>query len=125
MTSMVTTKHRLGIIVAVMVAGALAGCASGQSQTAAAPPPAPAPPSAEPAPQPAAQPAAPVQQRVSHHGSIESVQTALNANGAKVTVDGRMGPKTAAALRAFQHQHNLKVTGRPDRVTLQALGVQR
>jgi peptidoglycan hydrolase-like protein with peptidoglycan-binding domain len=59
-----------------------------------------------------------------HHAFIESVQTALNANGAQLTVDGRMGPKTTAALRAYQHQHNLKVTGRPDRATLQALGVQ-
>jgi peptidoglycan hydrolase-like protein with peptidoglycan-binding domain len=62
---------------------------------------------------------------MTHHQFIESVQMALNANGAKLTVDGRMGPKTAAALRAFQHQHKLKITGRPDRATLQALGVQR
>jgi peptidoglycan hydrolase-like protein with peptidoglycan-binding domain len=64
-------------------------------------------------------------QRMSHHEFVESVQTALNNNGAQLTIDGRMGPKTAAALRAFQHQHNLKVTGRPDRETVQALGVRR
>jgi peptidoglycan hydrolase-like protein with peptidoglycan-binding domain len=67
---------------------------------------------------------APAPKPMSHHQFIESVQTALNANGATLTVDGRMGPKTAAALRAFQHQHNLRVTGRPDRATLQALNVQ-
>jgi peptidoglycan hydrolase-like protein with peptidoglycan-binding domain len=61
---------------------------------------------------------------MSHHQLIESVQTALNANGAKLTVDGRSGSKTTAALRAYQQQHQLKVTGRPDRATLQALGIQ-
>jgi peptidoglycan hydrolase-like protein with peptidoglycan-binding domain len=61
---------------------------------------------------------------MNHHQFIESIQTALNTNGAKLTVDGRMGPKTAAALREFQHHHNLKATGRPDRATLQALGIQ-
>jgi peptidoglycan hydrolase-like protein with peptidoglycan-binding domain len=53
---------------------------------------------------------------------IQNVQTALNSNGANLTVDGHMGPKTAAALRAYQKQHNLKVTGQPDQATLTALG---
>jgi peptidoglycan hydrolase-like protein with peptidoglycan-binding domain len=61
---------------------------------------------------------------MSHHQFIESVQTALNSNGAQLTVDGRMGPKTAAALREYQHHHKLKVTGRPDRATVEALGIQ-
>lgn len=79
---------------------------------------------AAPAPQPAAPPVAPAPKPMTHHQFIESVQTALNSNGAQVTVDGRMGPKTVAALRTFQNQHKLKVTGRPDHATLQALGVQ-
>jgi peptidoglycan hydrolase-like protein with peptidoglycan-binding domain len=60
---------------------------------------------------------------VSRQQSIANVQTALNSNGARLTVDGRMGPKTAAALRQFQSQHNLKLTGRPDQATLKVLEV--
>ena len=54
--------------------------------------------------------------------SIVKVQTALNSNGAQLDVDGRMGPKTVAALKSYQQEHNLKVTGRPDSATLKALG---
>jgi peptidoglycan hydrolase-like protein with peptidoglycan-binding domain len=53
--------------------------------------------------------------------SIANVQTALNSKGARLSVDGRLGPKTAAALRQFQSQHNLKLTGRPDQATLKVL----
>jgi peptidoglycan hydrolase-like protein with peptidoglycan-binding domain len=52
---------------------------------------------------------------------IERAQTALNANGAQLTVDGKMGPKTSAALTAFQQAHGLKVTGRVDKETMAAL----
>jgi peptidoglycan hydrolase-like protein with peptidoglycan-binding domain len=122
MTPMVTTQHRLAIVAALMASVALAGCSSGQSQqAAAAPPPTPAP---APAPPPAAPPPAPVKP-MSHHDLIAAVQTALNSNGAQLTADGRDGPKTHAALRAYQKQHNLKVTGRPDPATLQALGIQQ
>jgi glucose/arabinose dehydrogenase len=118
-TFMITIKHRLGFIGAAMVAMALAGCSSGESQMAAAPmpPPTAAPPPAMPAPAPAPKP-------MSHQQLIQAVQTALNSNGAKLTVDGRMGPKTAAALRSYQRQHSLKVTGQPDAATLKALGIQ-
>jgi peptidoglycan hydrolase-like protein with peptidoglycan-binding domain len=54
---------------------------------------------------------------------VATVQTALNNNGAQLNVDGHMGPKTAAALKAFQKQHKLKVTGKADGATLKALGV--
>jgi peptidoglycan hydrolase-like protein with peptidoglycan-binding domain len=77
---------------------------------------------AAPPAQPAAPPAA--TKPMTHQQFIQSVQTALNANGAQLTVDGRSGPKTVAALRAYQTQHKLKVTGRPDRATVQALGIQ-
>jgi peptidoglycan hydrolase-like protein with peptidoglycan-binding domain len=52
---------------------------------------------------------------------IERAQTALNANGAQLTVDGKMGPKTSAALTAFQQAHGLKATGRIDKETMAAL----
>jgi len=52
---------------------------------------------------------------------VEQLQNALNSNGATLTVDGKMGPKTKAALMDFQKAHGLKVTGRPDKETRDAL----
>jgi peptidoglycan hydrolase-like protein with peptidoglycan-binding domain len=40
-------------------------------------------------------------------------------------IDGVMGPKTQAALRAYQKDQNLPQTGRTDPQTLEKLGVQR
>ena len=47
-----------------------------------------------------AKPVTPAQQR------IAKVQMALNANGAQLDVDGKVGSKTAAALKAFQGSTN-------------------
>jgi peptidoglycan hydrolase-like protein with peptidoglycan-binding domain len=112
-------KPLFGLIAAVAVSTSLAACGSNEEQAAATPPPAAQTPQpvTPPSPPPAAQPMSP-QQR------IEAVQTALNSNGAHLTVDGHMGPKTEAALRSFQRQHNLHVTGRPDSATVSALGIQ-
>jgi peptidoglycan hydrolase-like protein with peptidoglycan-binding domain len=52
---------------------------------------------------------------------VEQLQNALNSNGATLTVDGKMGSKTKAALMDFQKAHGLKVTGRPDKETRDAL----
>jgi peptidoglycan hydrolase-like protein with peptidoglycan-binding domain len=54
---------------------------------------------------------------------IAKVQMALNANGAQLTVDGRWGSKTSAALKAYQGGHGLKPTGKMDAATAKALGV--
>jgi peptidoglycan hydrolase-like protein with peptidoglycan-binding domain len=54
--------------------------------------------------------------------SVAKLQMALNSNGAQVDVDGKMGPKTRAALKSFQSSHNLKPTGRADPATVKALG---
>ena len=91
----------LAFAVCCVAAAGLVGCSSSQN-----------------APPPPAMPAhlTPAQQRVA------KVQMALNANGAQLDVDGRMGPKTVAALKAFQQQHNLKATGRVDAATMKALG---
>jgi peptidoglycan hydrolase-like protein with peptidoglycan-binding domain len=109
-------KPLFGLIAAVAVSTSLAACGSNEQQAAATPPP------AVQTPQPAPPPTPP--QPMSPQQRIEAVQTALNSNGAHLTVDGRMGPKTEAALRRFQHQHNLHVTGRPDSETISALGIQ-
>jgi peptidoglycan hydrolase-like protein with peptidoglycan-binding domain len=58
----------------------------------------------------------PAQQRVA------KIQMALNANGAQLQVDGKMGPATKAALKLYQTAHKLKPTGQPDSATMRALG---
>jgi peptidoglycan hydrolase-like protein with peptidoglycan-binding domain len=111
-------KRTLGLAVCIAAAVGIAGCSSNS-----APPPPPAPPPAPVAapapPPPPAMPSGltPAQQRVA------TIQMALNANGAQLTVDGKMGSATRAALKAYQSAHGLKPTGAPDRATLKALGV--
>lgn len=56
--------------------------------------------------------------------TIEKMQENLNARGYDVGgVDGRIGPMTRAALRAFQHAAGLTPDGHPDSDTLEALGI--
>ena len=43
--------------------------------------------------------------------TVRSLQYLLNARGAKLTVDGVFGPKTKAALVAFQRAHRLTANG--------------
>jgi peptidoglycan hydrolase-like protein with peptidoglycan-binding domain len=109
-------NRTLGLAVCFAAAVGIAGCASNPP-----PPPAPAPaPVAAPAPPPPpAMPSnlSPAQQRVAQ------IQMALNANGAQLTVDGRPGPATRAALKSYQSAHKLKPTGQPDPATRKALGV--
>jgi peptidoglycan hydrolase-like protein with peptidoglycan-binding domain len=103
----------LAVAVSCLAVAGLAGCAHHEP-----PPPAPvaAPAPPPPAPPPIPSGLTPAQQHVAQ------VQTQLNAAGAQLTVDGHMGPATRAALKSFQQQHNLKVTGQPDAATMKALG---
>ena len=111
MTSTVL-KSRLGLIVAVAMTAALGACAD----TTPAPAPAPAPaPMAAPAPAPMA-PMTPKEKTA-------ALQTALNNNGAKLTVDGVYGKKTSVAIAAFQKSKGMKATGRADAKTAAALGL--
>lgn len=52
-----------------------------------------------------------------------SLQTALNAHGAHLEVDGHFGELSHLALIRFQHDNNLPETGNPDLVTCSALGI--
>lgn len=54
---------------------------------------------------------------------VKSAQEALNKHGAQLVADGKMGPKTHAAIRDFQKSNNLKVTGKLDSATQKALGI--
>jgi peptidoglycan DL-endopeptidase CwlO len=53
--------------------------------------------------------------------SVESMQEALNSNGAKIAIDGIWGPKTEGALKQYQQQHGLKATGYLDHATMKQL----
>ncbi|SUZ33874.1 hypothetical protein ROE7235_03649 [Roseibaca ekhonensis] len=54
-----------------------------------------------------------------------AIQTLLNAGGFEAgTPDGVWGNGSRNAMRAFQEQRGLAVTGAPDRATLETLGVQ-
>lgn len=122
-TKLATSKPRFGFFLALGLAGAVAACADdSKPMQAASPTPAPMA-----APAPAAAPAKPMSRKEQAMQAAsdrnKAVQTALNKNGANLTVDGRMGPKTAAALKAFQKANKLAPTGYADPKTRAALGV--
>ena len=56
--------------------------------------------------------------------TIKALQDALNKQGITVNVDGVLNDDTRAALRKFQSQHHVPVTGEPDKATLDKLGVR-
>jgi peptidoglycan hydrolase-like protein with peptidoglycan-binding domain len=57
---------------------------------------------------------------------IKKVQEALKAKGQDPgPIDGVMGPKTRAALKAFQKASALKETGELDAPTAEKLGVEK
>lgn len=56
---------------------------------------------------------------------VKAVQQALKDKGHDPgTIDGKMGPKTQAALRDFQSKEGLKASGRLDADTMSKLGVE-
>ena len=53
---------------------------------------------------------------------VMALQEALKKAGENPgTADGKLGPKTRSALRAFQKKNKLKVTGRADKPTMAKL----
>lgn len=55
--------------------------------------------------------------------TIKSLQEALNKQGIALKADGILTEETRAAIRKYQSQHHLPVTGEPDKATLDKLGV--
>jgi len=54
---------------------------------------------------------------------IRQVQIALKEKGFAVEVDGTLGPRTRAALMAFQRREGLQATGQMDQRTFVSLGI--
>ena len=55
--------------------------------------------------------------------TISALQEALNKQGITVKVDGVLNDDTRAAIKKYQTQHHLSVTGEPDKATLDKLGI--
>jgi peptidoglycan hydrolase-like protein with peptidoglycan-binding domain len=65
-------------------------------------------------------------QSVFSSSTVRRVQRELKADGFyHGKVDGISGPKTHAAIRAYQHDNRLAATGRLDTATMRRLGVHR
>jgi len=62
--------------------------------------------------------------KVSSSNQVKAVQTALNREGYKLEVDGKMGKNTRTALMKFQKGHKLPATGKADDATLKKLGIK-
>lgn len=105
-------KTRLGMIVALAMTAGLAACADDKMMAAPAAAPAPI---AAPAPAP--------MKAMTPKEKTAALQTALNANGAKLVVDGVAGKKTTAAVAAYQKSKGMKATGKVDPKTAAALGL--
>ncbi|MBU4604442.1 MAG: peptidoglycan-binding protein [Proteobacteria bacterium] len=118
-----------GLALAAVVGLALtaAPLALAADQPAAAQPAVAAPAPAAPAPAKAvaAQKAkAPKSVTAKPNAKVRALQDTLNSKGAKLKVDGMMGKKTRMALKAFQKENGLKVTGKVDAATKKALGLK-
>ncbi len=71
-------------------------------------------------------PAAAQQTNSMSRSQIRTLQQDLNKKSDNPgPVDGIMGPRTRAALRKFQRQAGLKVTGQPTNSTLTKLGIKQ
>ena len=54
---------------------------------------------------------------------VKALQEALNKQGISVKTNGVLDDDTKAAIKKYQSQHHLPVTGEPDKATLDKLGV--
>jgi hypothetical protein len=59
-----------------------------------------------------------------NEATIKALQQALNSQGIPITATGVLNDETRAAVRKYQTQHHLPVTGDPDKATLDKLGVR-
>jgi peptidoglycan hydrolase-like protein with peptidoglycan-binding domain len=66
----------------------------------------------------------PLEQSGSAGENVRSIQYLLNDHGSGLTVDGVFGPRTEAAVRRFQREHDLSVDGMVGNQTWAALIVE-
>lgn len=135
-----TSRRLVPTLVMAATAGLFLAGAVGTSWAQQTQPPAAAPavkkaeaPAAQPAVKKAAKPAvkkAAVAKKptgkkmvLKSNPKVKAMQEALNKAGFKCKADGVSGKKTRVALRKFQKSKGLKVTGKPDKATLKALGL--
>jgi peptidoglycan hydrolase-like protein with peptidoglycan-binding domain len=59
-----------------------------------------------------------------NEATIKALQQALISQGIPITATGVLNDETRAAVRKYQTQHHLPVTGDPDKATLDKLGVR-
>jgi len=57
--------------------------------------------------------------------TIKALQEALAQQGIAVKADGLLNEETRAAIRRYQSQHHLPVTGEADKATLDKLGIRQ
>lgn len=55
--------------------------------------------------------------------TVKALQESLNKQGIAVKTDGVLDAETREAVKKYQSQHHLPVTGEPDKATLDKLGV--
>ena len=55
--------------------------------------------------------------------TVKALQEALNKQGIAVKADGVLDEETRAAIKKYQSEHHLPVTGEADKATLEKLGV--
>jgi len=116
-------KIRAGLPIA-FAALLLAACESTPVSKTEPPAPAPAPTPRE-APPPA-RPQTPAPEPINEGMTVYELQDRLSALGYKPgTVDGVLGPRTVDALKKFQGDKNLPVTGTITAETIRALRVAK
>ena len=70
-----------------------------------------------------AQAAAPPASSAPSAATVKALQEALNKQGIAIEADGLLDEETRIAIRRYQTEHHLPVTGEPDEATLGKLGV--
>lgn len=68
-------------------------------------------------------PAAPARSDSLSRATVKALQEALNKQGIAVKTDGVLDEETRAAIKKYQSEHHLPVTGEADKATLEKLGV--
>ena len=120
-------KQLRKMLIALMVASFTMGSvalAANQAAPAAKTPPAAAAKMA-PAKKVAQKPVKKHHHKAVASAEVKAVQEALNTHGVKLKVDGLAGRQTRNAIKKFQKENGLKVTGHANKATRLKLGLKK